>query len=301
MAREADKFRIGLFVIFSLIVSIILIVWLGASKFLKSFDEYVTYYDESVSGLNIGSTVSVRGVPVGTVSTINIAPDGKLIEVRMEIESGIIIPDNYFALLERQGFTGQRTININTAPGFSALDCPELTFEAPLPYIRSYPSGMVQLDVALNRVYQLIMDIDTKGLSEGIVSILHRADSTLNESRINEILANIEKKSIQSMENLDRALANIENVDLKSTNEKTTALIDKYGYIADSLRIVAPQLSSALRDFQFMVQTLQMDVNTSLQAMTESMRSVKTLIDYIETNPSALVRGRAVRNPEKNK
>jgi hypothetical protein len=45
----------------------------------------VTYFDESVQGLDVGSPVKFRGVTLGTVSTITVAPDRRHVEVWMRI------------------------------------------------------------------------------------------------------------------------------------------------------------------------------------------------------------------------
>ena len=108
MVREADKFKIGLFVIVSIAIFAALVIWLGASKYLKPYNYYVTYFDESISGLDIGSPVSFRGVPVGAVSEVRIAPDGTLLEIRLKIDVAQKIPENYYAMLELKGITGQR-------------------------------------------------------------------------------------------------------------------------------------------------------------------------------------------------
>lgn len=295
MAREADKFRIGLFVISATVISVALIIWLGASKFFKSFDTYVTYFDESVSGLNLGASVALRGVPVGTVKEIDIAPDNRLIEVVFEIESGTVIPENYFTMLERQGFTGQRTININSLSGLAELECPNPTFEPEYPYVQAYPSGTVQLDVALNRIYGIVTDIDTKGLSDGIKQTLAVIDSTLYRSRIDEVLHSIEAQTVASMQNMNRVLTKLEQIDIEGANDRTSRLLEQYCEVADSLKMIAPQMNYMVNDFRFMMQTMQVDVNRSLQSITESMQSAKNFFDYIETNPSSILRGRKIK------
>lgn len=301
MAREADKFKVGLFVIFSVLVLIIVIVWLGASKFFQRYEYYVTYFDESISGLDLGSPVSYRGVPVGLVSNIDIAPDGKLIEIQMKIRAGQHIPPDYHAMLEMKGITGQRTININKIRQSELIIPVTFTFKAPLPLIPSYPSGAVQLDVALNRIYEAVMEVDTKGISNGIVSVLNSVDSMLNKSPVNNILKEMQIQSTQSLDNLDRVLKKLEEFNIEETNTRMITVLDKYGDVADSMKIFLPQLTRTMRDLQFMVQTTQRDLNLGLQDMSESMRSAKRLVDYIESNPAALIRGRKAEAPESKK
>lgn len=52
---EQKYFRLGLFVLASLIISAGLMVGLGAKKWFASYALLETYFDESVQGIDIGS------------------------------------------------------------------------------------------------------------------------------------------------------------------------------------------------------------------------------------------------------
>jgi ABC-type transporter Mla subunit MlaD len=68
VATEAHKFEVGVFVIVTTVVAIAGAIWLGASRFFEKTEPYVTYFSESVQGLDPGSAVKYRGVPGGHVS-----------------------------------------------------------------------------------------------------------------------------------------------------------------------------------------------------------------------------------------
>ena len=70
MASRASKFLIGLFVITGTMIAVIIIIWVGAADFFMSGNTYVTYFDESVQGLQADSAVKYRGVEVGKVKSI---------------------------------------------------------------------------------------------------------------------------------------------------------------------------------------------------------------------------------------
>ena len=55
---------------------------LGARSLQKEVGRYVSYFDESVQGLDVGSPVKFRGVTIGTVGGIDVAPDHRHVEVR---------------------------------------------------------------------------------------------------------------------------------------------------------------------------------------------------------------------------
>src|SRR4030043_19418 len=86
MARKTSKFMIGLFVTIGILIGMVAVVWLGASKYFEKGATYVTYFDESVQGLQLDSAVKYRGVEVGRVEKIRVAPDNTLIEVVMKID-----------------------------------------------------------------------------------------------------------------------------------------------------------------------------------------------------------------------
>jgi hypothetical protein len=67
----------------------------------------VTYFDESVQGLDKDSPVKYRGVSIGRVENINVAPDAALIQVVLKIESGLESGiDDIVARLKSVGITG---------------------------------------------------------------------------------------------------------------------------------------------------------------------------------------------------
>ncbi|MFW5662264.1 MAG: MlaD family protein, partial [Bacteroidota bacterium] len=87
--KVSSPFLIGLFVITGVIIMVSLLIWFGATKFMEEQTFYVTYFDGSVEGLQKGTPVKYLGVPSGSIQGIEIAPDGKLIEVIMQIDKNI--------------------------------------------------------------------------------------------------------------------------------------------------------------------------------------------------------------------
>ena len=74
MARQ-NYFKLGLFVLASGATLLLMLFLLGGRSLLQPRYTVETYFNESVSGLAVGSPVKFRGVPVGQVSEISIASD----------------------------------------------------------------------------------------------------------------------------------------------------------------------------------------------------------------------------------
>ena len=70
MSDQKRHYRLGIFVLLSLLIGLGLLVGLGAGKWFSTNSKLETYFDESVQGVDIGSKIRYRGVVVGEVSEI---------------------------------------------------------------------------------------------------------------------------------------------------------------------------------------------------------------------------------------
>ena len=86
MATTAtNHWKLGLFVLLAVVALLGALFWLGARRFHRESFAAVSYFDESVQGLDVGSPVKFRGVTVGTVAEITIAPDRRHVQVTSNI------------------------------------------------------------------------------------------------------------------------------------------------------------------------------------------------------------------------
>jgi phospholipid/cholesterol/gamma-HCH transport system substrate-binding protein/paraquat-inducible protein B len=73
MGTKPNYFKIGLFIIISVILIVVAVVIWGAGLFGKEKIYYETYFDSDVTGLAVGSPVLARGVKIGQVESIDFA------------------------------------------------------------------------------------------------------------------------------------------------------------------------------------------------------------------------------------
>ena len=81
---EANRWKLGLFIIIGVTILVGGIFFFGISQFLLPKIKVVTIFKESVDGLSVGSPVKYNGVPMGIVSNIQIEHRGS-ITVYMEL------------------------------------------------------------------------------------------------------------------------------------------------------------------------------------------------------------------------
>ena len=75
MKAKSKNYKIGLFVLSSLVILTTFIVILGIGNLFQKHILLETYFDESIQGLEVGSIVKFRGVRVGTVKEISFVQD----------------------------------------------------------------------------------------------------------------------------------------------------------------------------------------------------------------------------------
>src|SRR4051812_37678643 len=85
MKTAPNHWKLGGFVVVGLIAFLSMIVFLGARSIHKDTVTYETFFDEAVQGLDVGSPVKFRGVTLGNVSAIDVAPDRRHVQVSCEL------------------------------------------------------------------------------------------------------------------------------------------------------------------------------------------------------------------------
>lgn len=226
MAKTINQFKLGLFILFCGSLGLVVIIWLGASHYFEKKKVFVSYFAESVKGLQKDAVVNYLGVPVGRVGGIGLAPDGRLIEVLLYLKPEFEVDHRLVIRLLEQGLTGLRYLEIVAAPEDTARATPVISFQHEHPLIRSYPSEMLQLKTGLESLYAKVIEVDLQGLvnrwkrsaelvnnvlaNENLEAMLHNLRSSSDELHVllAKINAAVQGKELQrSMEDLGKTLA----------------------------------------------------------------------------------------------
>src|SRR5208283_5551507 len=146
MEARVNFVLVGTFVIVLTTALIAGLLWLSSGKYYhKSYDTYLTYMTESVSGLNLNAPVRYRGVDVGRVRQIALAPgDVEQVQLTLDIDRGTPIKEDTEAVLDTQGLTGIAFVDLTSGHRGS----PPLRAQPgeAYPVIKSRPSLMTRLE-----------------------------------------------------------------------------------------------------------------------------------------------------------
>src|ERR1700752_1417932 len=226
--EKFSYFKIGIFVISAVVIGIIGVVVLGVGTIFQKKTIVETYIDESVQGLDVGSPVKFRGVPVGRVEQISLT-SAEYSTRRGYVVVRISISSNMFQFPVNDPTSAQlkealdRGFRIRIAPqgltGVAYLEADyldpernpplEIDWQPYYPYIPSTRSRITQLSEAVERILRNFSDINIPQITGGIEKSL-AAITKLAES------ANLEKIGTQ---------ANSLLTEVRETNRQINAVI----------------------------------------------------------------------------
>jgi len=104
---------VGLFVVLFSAAVLGFGFWLAKYGFEQRYDRYYLYFNETVDGLTLDSSVKLKGVDVGKVSAIEIDPDNvERIRVLVRLKEGTPITRDMYGVLKLQGITGLSYVQI---------------------------------------------------------------------------------------------------------------------------------------------------------------------------------------------
>ena len=208
MAKKTSSFLVGLFVTLGLVFGTVLVIWVGASRYFEPGNRYATYFDESVQGLQKDSTVKYRGVDVGRVERIRVAPDNHLVEVVMKIDLTEDIRKGMAAELKSAGITGIMFVELaRVAPG-EKVSTPKITFATEYPVIPSRISTMQRVFAQVEEVMEKMKAVDFEGVSDQFKATGKAAERFFDGPRTRALVDNLERTTRR----IDETVARVDNV-----------------------------------------------------------------------------------------
>jgi len=296
---------IGLFVTIGVLIGLIAVVWLGASKYFEKGGTYATYFDESVQGLQKDSTVKYRGVDVGRVEKIRVAPDQDVIEVVMKISLKGELQRTHIAQLKPAGITGIVFIELDRKqPGEQDLS-PKLTFASEYPIIASKPSDIKQILAGVQGVVENLKKIDVEGISKGIVltvanlnGVITKVDTALAEKRLDEIIIEVKNTLIKIQSFVANIEGEIRTLNLAKTGahvEKTTARLDQImnsGEV-EAILVEVKNASSKMNQLVEGLDKRSLAITNNIRDTSENLKraseSLEMLVERVYASPSDLL------------
>ena len=78
MSKRASPVAIGIFVLGAGALIVTGLIFFGSHKFFSQSEDFICYFDEAVSGLNVGSAVFVDGANENQVTFLMLGSNGSI-------------------------------------------------------------------------------------------------------------------------------------------------------------------------------------------------------------------------------
>lgn len=211
MTKSSRNFKLGLFVISAVILLAAAVIALAGRRWgTKEYPAYTTL-DESAQGLEVGSPVKFRGVPIGSVRKITIQDEDLDVRVDMELYEGSIqikgmtireflrqqIQNGARCRLEITGVTGFRYIEIQMIPQEQLSNAKHpLGRDAKGPlYIPSVRSVLAGVTADLTYTLAEIAEIDFHSIGRNMDQLLTKFNQYLQDERIGKAIDHLSTTS----------------------------------------------------------------------------------------------------------
>lgn len=281
MATLKTKFSVGLFLIAGITLIIVGVVWLGMSKYLERGRMWVAYFDESVQGLDRDSAVKYRGVNVGRVHSMGIAPDGNLIEVVMQIDADLDfddLKDELSAQLKSVGITGLMFIELDRILDGDGLTYPPPGIDPPYPVVPTHPSEITKFFKGIDDVFATLRALDTQSISDELVQAIRKLNRAVEGAQLDTLVADIH----DTVKNLRRLVQ----------PEKVARLMDSFEQTSDGLNRMAANADAGIDEIRDAVARLERFIATSgddIEQVTADLKASAQQISRAMDNAAALM------------
>jgi len=319
MARQPSKTLIGAFVVGAVALATLAIIVFGSGRFFQKRVTCVMYFSGSITGLSIGSPVEFRGVKVGEVTKIAAVLDPKTVSITIPVyveidPKSLIVLGNedasklfannraYNPLLEKglkaqldiESFvTGKLYINMDFFP---KLPAKLLGLDPRYPEIPTIPSLKEEILLTLQKLPEKIIAV-----ADGVAQLVNSpaAQDSLRDldalirslaTQIGPLMSSVTATSDAARRTFrqgEKTLAMKEG----PSAEMAASFIDTMKKAGASL----DQMRSTLGSYQKLAEpsgNLGHDLTKTLEDLDAAARSVRSLADYLELHPEAVLQGK---------
>ena len=318
MGKKANPTMVGAFVLGSLAIVIAVVIGLGSSHLFTREHKFVMFFSSDVNGLNVGAPVKFRGVEIGSVSSIllslgglgggSIQQGGQIrIPVIIQLDSRKLFargaeldlddPQQIAAAIQL-GLRGQlRTESMLTGLAYIDLDMhPDspvkfyLGRNSPYPEIPTVPTPLEQAQTAIIRIMTALEKVDFEALTKSLTQTSTSINNLVDSRRVRETIASLNQAAIS---------LNATAQSIKKTSDDLNKQVEP---AAEDLRKTTASARAALKEAQETLVAVQSvlgpgspvdyQLTQTLEQTGDAARSLRQLADFLQRNPSSVIRGR---------
>lgn len=312
MRNKRSLFLVGLFVCCGIVITVAAFIWLGASKYFEKGRDYVTYFDESVQGLQVDSRVKYRGVDIGSVKRIKVAPDNRLVEVLLKVDLPSVVGSDIVSQLKSAGITGIVFIELDRRIQGDEVFYPPEEMRGDYPVIPSQPSQTKQMLSNVDKIMSRMEKVDLAGVAERLkitsISIekFFSAGLILEDRVIEAVssLNSVTKKTEKAIE--DALIPELTGEAKKSLSDAQAVMADLKKGVIEANRLitmiqkevevinseeVSGNLRSAIASIELQTRHLSSEIEATNEDIRRTSESLRMLVTRLYESPSDILFG----------
>jgi paraquat-inducible protein B len=320
---------IGAFVVGAIALVVIAVVVFGSGRLFRQSRDFLLYFDNSVNGLRIGAPVKFKGVEIGSVKNIllQLGTDEQVNKIPVIIEIDLekltsrgaraditvnretfqraIVDRGLRAQLEMESLvTGLLYVALDFLPGTPINLVQQGNGDYEYQEIPTLPTAMEQARDAVTQILNKLDEIDFKALIASLESTVNGINRTVNSPELEATIRSLK----QTMPKIDEAVVSIRDlaVGLNNSSKSLAANLEQTSIDARASMQQADkaleQATDTLKSTQAAVANIQTlsdpdspviyELGKSLKEVSAAARSLRSLSDYLERNPKALIFGK---------
>lgn len=321
MKKRVSPALIGSFVVGAITLVIVLVALLGSGRLFRKTYPFVLFFEGDVNGLKVGAPVKFKGVEIGSVTDIRLqlgeAEDIEgeagaaaripviihLDETRIREKGGRVrlgdptwigreIEAGLRAQLSMESFlTGLLYVKLDLLPTTPVKLVGDPTVR--YPEIPTVPTPLEEAQAVASKFLQKLDQVDFAGLMKSISNVAKGLDSLVNAPELKRAVSSLNKAIL----NLNETITSFRNV--------ANQLNDNIAPIRQSLQTAVDDADKAIKEATMAITSLNTNLQpdspfmyqfrTAMENLSSAARTVQSLADYLERNPSSLLRGKSER------
>jgi paraquat-inducible protein B len=320
MAKRVSTTTVGAFIVSALALIVACVMVFGSGAFFHPHHEFVCFFRGSLNGLKVGAPVKFSGVQIGSITSVQIRIPGQPqfllteekdppLPVFFELDQsqleglGAVADVGKTGVLKELIARGLRA-QLASESLLTGLLYVELDFHERTPpvfilpptskyhEIPAVPTSLQEIQEKALQALAKLDQIDFAGLINSISDAAKATRELVGSPELKETIVQLK----ETASGMKTAVASITR-----TTDHLDAHLDP---LMESLKKTSEQttltLARAQETFTALNSTLEPDsplgyqVTRALDNMSETSRAVTALVDYLQRNPGALVRGKAI-------
>lgn len=295
--KPTKEIKAALFVLLGTFSFLIGFNFLNGTSLFKSEKNLYAIYDQ-VEGLQTGTNVTVNGLSVGKVSSIDFFLNTNKILVKFTVRNDLNFSKNSIAEIYEAGLIGGKSIAIipvldgkkplisgdtlvsRTKPGLTDVVGSEIA-----PLQKKLEQVLINADTLISSLNTVLDDQAQQGLNKALSEVSHTV-SNLNaiSSSISKILVSQDSNINQTINNLSQASANINQISDSLIKTDLKGMVNKFENTVTSLNSILKSIESGEGTIGKLMK--DEDLYNNLEAST---KEVELLIKDLKEHPKRYV------------